>query len=350
MWEQIRDLDPANMLGDIQHLPQQMETAWEWSRTLPLPETREPIRRVVLAGMGGSAIGADLLASWLAPRATLPIVVWRDYDLPGWAAGPETLVVASSHSGNTEETLSAFFAGLERGCVLVAISRGGQLGRAAQEKGVPWWRFEHHGQPRAAVGFGFVLPLALLFRLGLLPQDPEPHLREAIQAMREQQAHLEPDIPTPQNPAKRLAGQLMGRLVSVFGAQHLAPVARRWKSQMNELAKAWAQFEVLPEADHNTLAGIHHPEALFATTLHLFLDAPSLHPRNRKRVRLTRQVFMEEGLNTEIIEAHGETALAHQWTLLHLGDYIAYYLALHYHEDPTPVTSIEGFKKRMARG
>ena len=347
MWEQIRTLDPQNRRGDIENLPAQMETAWESGQVLPLPRRPKAFRGIVLAGMGGSAIGADLLASWLVAHLPLPVVVWRQYDLPAWAQGPETLVVASSHSGNTEETLSAFRAAVERGCTVVAMSTGGRLGQAAQEAGVPWWRFEHPGQPRAAVGFGFVLPLALLHRLGLLPFDPTAPLRETVAAMRDQQKRLEPDVPTVQNPAKRMAGQLMGRLVTVFGAQHLAPVARRWKGQINELAKAWAQFEVLPEADHNTLAGIHHPEALHATTMHLFLDAPSLHPRNRKRVHLTRQVFLEEGLNTDLIQAAGNSALAHQWTLLHLGDYIAYYLALHYQEDPTPVVSIQEFKKRM---
>ena len=348
LWEQIQALDPQNMLGEIQRLPDQLEQAWALGQTLPLPEVRAPIRRVVIAGMGGSAIGADLLASWLALRVAIPVIVWRDYDLPPWARGPETLVVASSHSGNTEETLSAFRAALERGCVTVAITRGGKLGQAAQEASVPWWRFEHHGQPRAAVGYGFALPLALLHRLGLIPQSPEDELADAVAAMREQQKRLEPEVPTVQNPARRLAGQLIGRFVVIFGAQHLAPVARRWKGQMNEIAKAWAQFEVLPEADHNTLAGIHHPDALFTSAMHLFLDAPSLHPRNRQRVLLTRQVFLESGLNTDMVEARGGSPMAHQWTLLHLGDYVAYYLALDYQEDPTPVEAIETFKKMLA--
>ncbi len=349
LWEQIRTLDSQDMLGDIQRLPDQLEQAWALGQQHPLPEGGTQVRAVVIAGMGGSAIGADLLASWVALHEPLPITVWRDYDLPPWARGPEVLVIASSHSGNTEETLSAFQAARDRGCIAVAITRGGRLAQAAQEAGIPLWTFEHAGQPRAAVGFGFALPLALLHRLGLLTHDPEPELREAVRAMRAQQERLAPDVPTVQNPAKRMAGQMVGRFVVVFGAQHLAPVARRWKGQVNEIAKAWAQFEVLPEADHNTLAGIHHPEVLFGSAIHLFLDAPSLHPRNRQRVHLTRQVFLEQGLNTDLLEARGESPMAHQWTLLHLGDYIAYYLALHYQEDPTPVEAIETFKRLMAQ-
>lgn len=347
--EQIRALDSQDMLGQIQTLPEQLDQAWQLGQELPLPEGGSQVRAVVLAGMGGSAIGADLLASWLILREPLPVTVWREYGLPSWARGPEVLVIASSHSGNTEETLSALEVALERGCIVVAITRGGKLAQQAQQAGVPWWKFEHTGQPRAAVGFGFALPLALLTRLGLLSQDPAPELWQTVQAMKAQQEQLGPEIPTVQNPAKRLAGQLVGRFVVVFGAQHLAPVARRWKGQINEIAKAWAQFEVLPEADHNTLAGIHHPEVLFGAAIHLFLDAPSLLPRNRQRVHLTRQVFLEQGLNTDLLEARGGTAMSDQWTLLHLGDYTAYYLALHYQEDPTPVEAIETFKQRMAQ-
>ncbi len=348
MLEDIQALDPQGMLQDIQALPQQLEQAWALGQTLPLPENARRPKMVILAGMGGSAIGGDLVAAWAARHTNVPILVWRDYHLPLWAEGPETLVVASSHSGNTEETISAFQAGLEQGCTVVAITRGGQLGRLAEEHGVPLWRFEHGGQPRAAVGFGFALPLALLARLDVLGRNPEDDLKETVAAMRAQQAHLEPEVPTSRNPARRLAGQLQERLVVVFGSEHLAPVARRWKTQINEIAKAWAQFEFLPEADHNTLAGLFHPELLLSGTMHIFLDASSLSQRQRKRLHLTRQAFMENGLNTDLIEARGSSAMAHQWTLLHFGDYVSYYLALLYREDPTPVTIIETFKRRMA--
>jgi glucose/mannose-6-phosphate isomerase len=144
-----------------------------------------------------------------------------------------------------------------------------------------------------------------------------------------------------------MAGQFMGRWVSVFGSDALAPVARRWKSQISEIAKAWAQFESLPESDHNTLAGLYYPEELFPRTMMVFLQSASDHPRNRLRSELTRKAFMLQGLNTDSIQAQGETSLAHQWTALHLGDYISYYLAMAYGVDPTPVEAIENFKREL---
>jgi glucose/mannose-6-phosphate isomerase len=209
------------------------------------------------------------------------------------------------------------------------------------------WTFKHPGQPRAAVGYSFGLLLALLMRLGLIP-DPQAELSGAISAMRKQQAELQAEVPVVRNLAKREAGQLLGRWVMVFGSDVLEPVARRWKTQVNELAKAWAQFELLPEADHNALAGLAQPEQALSSAMALFLRAPSCHPRNLLRAELTKQAYMLEGLNTDFIDAPGESALAHQWTALLLGDYVAYYLAMLYEIDPTPIPALENFKKKLA--
>jgi glucose/mannose-6-phosphate isomerase len=342
---QFAQLDPQDMLGEIDNLPTQLEKAWVLGQVQPLPET-EVIRRVVVAGMGGSAIGADLVCAYLASCCPVPISVHRDYGLPAFADGPETLVIASSHSGDTEETLEAFDAGRQAGCTLLAISTGGSLARRATEAGVPVWRFEHSGQPRAAVGYSFGLLLAAFTRLGLAP-DPSLELEAALASMRAQQAHLHAQVPVAGNPAKRMAGQVFGRWVNVYGAGILAPVARRWKCQVNEVAKAGAGFELLPEADHNALAALVNPQETLSRTVTLFLRSASDHPRNRLRAELTRQGFLLEGLNTDVFQAQGETPLAHIWTAVHFGDYMAYYLAMAYGVDPTPVEALQSFKAAM---
>ncbi|MEZ0395755.1 MAG: bifunctional phosphoglucose/phosphomannose isomerase [Anaerolineales bacterium] len=341
----LSQIDTQNMLAEIDGLPDQLARAWRLGASQPLPETGL-LQRVVIAGMGGSAIGADLLAAYALDSCPLPVVVHRDYGLPAFADGPSTLVIASSHSGNTEETLDAFEAAAEAGCSLLAVCTGGELEKRAAARGVPLWKFEHAGQPRAAVGFSFGLLLALFARLGLLP-DPAEDLREAVAAMKEQQTGLRAEVPVARNPAKRLAGQLVGRWVNVYGAGLLAPVARRWKGQINELAKAGAGFEVLPEADHNALAAVLHPQETLARTISLFLQAPSDHPRNALRLDLTRQGFLVEGLNTDTYRAGGQTPLAHIWTALHFGDYTAFYLAMAYGVDPTPVEALQNFKAAM---
>ena len=338
-------LDSQNMLAEIDGLPDQLRVAWEMGQGLPLP-TKGGIQQVLIAGMGGSAIGADLLAAYLTPDCPLPLVVHRNYGLPGWARGPQTLVIACSHSGDTEETISAFKGAQANGCRLMVICTGGKLAREAAGAGVPAWIFGHTGQPRAAVGYSFGLLLAAAWRLGLAP-DPSQELAEAVRAMRAQQEGLRAEVPVVHNPAKRMAGQLVGRWVTIFGADVLEPVARRWKGKINELAKAGAQFDSLPEADHNTVAGVSNPEKVMGEIMALFLRAPSYQEDIQLRVDLTKKILMLEGLNTDFIDAQGEARLAHQWTALHCGDYVAYYLAMAYEVDPTPIPAIEGFKQEM---
>jgi glucose/mannose-6-phosphate isomerase len=341
------EIDTQDMLAEIDGLPDQLQAAWELGQEKPLPRWND-IRQVIIAGMGGSAIGADLLQAYITPQCRIPVVVHRNYDLPAWARGTETLVITSSHSGNTEETLSAFDEAVENDCQVMVIATGGELMSRADRAGTAKWQFKHAGQPRAAVGYSFGLLLAVFARLGLIP-DPASELRAAADAMRSQREKLYVRVPAAQNPAKRMAGQLMGRWVAVFGADILEPVARRWKGQLSEIAKSWAQFEFLPEADHNTLAGLVNPEPNLMKTMALFLRAPSYHPRNLLRCNLTKKIFMLEGLNTDFVDAEGNGRLAHQWTLLHFGDYTAYYLAMSYSVDPSPVESIEGLKREMRR-
>jgi len=343
--ERFKEIDTNDMYGQISRLPSQLKQAWRMSLTLPLPFTGN-IKNILIVGMGGSAIGGDLLKEYVQPYVRIPIVVHRDYYLPAWASDDNTLVIVASHSGNTEETLIAFNEALQNHCRILAISTGGRLAQDAQAENVPVWTFEHEGQPRAAVGFSFGLLLGLLVRLGLL-EEQNPGIDQAVEAMLKQQDSLKADVPVNRNPAKRLAGQLVGRWVTVIGSGALAPVARRWKTQINEIAKCWSQFEILPEFDHNGILGTQNPAELLTNAMVLFLRAPSDHPRNRLRSDLTRQSLLVEGLNTDFIDAVGIDTLSHIWTCLHFGDYVAYYLAMAYGVDPTAIPAIEHLKTAL---
>ncbi len=343
--QRFPELDPQDMLGYIAELPDQLMTAWELGQELQLPQA-STINQVVLAGMGGSAIGGDLLASFVAPTARVPIMVWRNYDLPGFVLDERTLVIASSHSGNTEETLSAFDLAVERGATVLAVTTGGELAERANRAGGPVWRFDHDGQPRSAVGFSFGLLLAGLLRLELIDFEAGD-LTETVSAMKAQMDRIGAEVAVAENPAKRMAGQFMDRWPTIIGSEFLAPVARRWRTQLAEIPKAIAQFEELPEADHNMLEGVQHPEHLFGPTMVVFLRSTHNHPRNLRRLDETRNILMVEGFNTDIMEAQGQSRLAHQWTSLHQGDYIAYYLAMAYGTDPTPVPIMQDLKERL---
>jgi len=348
----FKQLDPQEMLAHIDGLPDQLQTAWDMSQTQPFESfehSKGSLRQIVICGMGGSAIGADLVSAAVIDTCSVPIIVHRDYGLPAFAKGPETLVICSSHSGNTEETLNAFDTALENGCRLLAVCTGGKLFEKAKAANVPVWQFVHNAQPRAAVGYSFGLILGALSRLGLVP-DVSEDIAGAVVAMKSQQVAIAAESPVSKNPAKRLAGQLMGRWVTVFGSGALAPVARRWKGQFNEVAKAVANFEFIPEADHNTLAGVlNPPEVVPPHVISLFLRAPSDHPRNKLRLKITRKTYMLEGLNADGYMAKGDSPIAHIWTALHFGDYMAYYLAMGYGVDPTPVDALESLKAALKK-
>lgn len=339
-------LDPGDMLGLVDRLPEDLETAWGRAGSLPMPKS-DPPRHVVLAGMGGSAIGADLAVAFARHSSPASLTVWRDYGLPAWV-GKQTLVVVSSHSGNTEESLTAFESAGRLGADRVAFTTGGVLGSQAEDAGVPVWPVEHPGPPRAAVATSFAYSMRLLERLGLVP-DHGRDLASAVTAMRSQRERLASASPVTRNPAKRMAGQLIDRWPLFFGAGVLAPVARRWRSQVNELAKAPAQFEEIPEADHNVVAGTAGPESLLGKTMAVFLRASLDQPSLTRRVEATRHVLMVEGFNTDLIDGEGESLLGQQWTCLHYGDYAAYYLAIAYGIDPTPIPAIENLKDELRR-
>jgi len=221
------------------------------------------------------------------------------------------------------------------------------LAKRAAEKNIPAWKFDYEGMDTTAIAYPFALLLALFTRLGFIP-DPANDVTEAVAMMKRSQQHIVADVLAAKNPAKRYAGQLVGRWVTFVGTENLAPVARRWKTQINQLAKAGANFEIVPEATHNTLiATINPTPTLNAHTMTLFMRAPSDHPRNRLRSDLMRQAFMLEALNTDVIDARGESIIAHLWTLIIFGDYMAYYLAMAYGADPSEEDAFVNFKRSL---
>ena len=338
-------IDRENMLEPIQGLPNQLELAWRLGMNFELPELKS-VSQILIAGMGGSAIGGDLITAYIRHISSVPVIVYRDYGLPDWAKQPGSLVVASSHSGNTEETLSAYREARKYSIQRMVICTGGKLAEMAREDGCGIWQFEHHGQPRSAVGFSFGLLLALLCRLGLAAGQ-EKAIHNALSCMKLQQAGLEPEQPILKNPAKQMALRFSDKFPVLFGADLLAPVARRWKGQINELAKHWAQAEEIPEADHNLLAGSQYPQLLQVNMKFVFLSASTEHERNKLRVKLTHDILREKKLDAEIFEAAGEDALSNLWTTLHFGDYLAYYMALIKNVDPTPIEVMTGLKKAL---
>ena len=341
------DFDPQQMGERIRELPTQLRDAWDIAQRAPLPDDYREIHRLVVVGMGGSAIGGDLLGGLMDRAGSVPVTVVRGYDLPPYIAGEATLVVGSSYSGSTEETLSCFEQARDQGARLLAMTGGGPIAEIAEQAGAPVWRFSYDAQPRAALGYSFTLLLGLACRLGVLP-DAGADLRATADLLEEMQSTLLPATPTDENPAKQLARDLHGKLPTIFGSGFLAPVARRWKGQFNENAKQWGLWDELPELNHNLVVGLAQPAEVRARMAAILLRSKLDHPRVQTRWQVTEELFERNDIPVYALHGRGDSALAQMFSLIHLGDYVSYYTAALNGEDPTPVSNIAYLKQRLA--
>jgi glucose/mannose-6-phosphate isomerase len=339
-------LDPDDMLRRVAELPRQCRDAWAGIMSLELPDDDRTIRNIVVLGIGGSAIGGDLLRTLVKSECSAPIVVNRDYTLPAFV-GPETLVIVSSYSGNTEETLTTFDLARQTGARMIAFSTGGQVAARAGEWGVTLFGYDYSSQPRAALGYSLVPLLGLLVRLGLIA-DKAVDVEEAAAVMDDWRAEIRETVPFEENVAKQLAAQLYGHLPVVYGAGYLSEVARRWKGQFNENAKNWAAFEQMPELNHNAVVGYDWPADLAKEVVVVVLRSSLDHPRDRVRFDVTGEILAQKGVAYETVNARGHSPLAQMLSTIHFGDYVSYYLAMLNRTDPTPVKTIAYLKGRLA--
>jgi len=342
----ISGIDSADMIGRVRELPRQLALARRVAASVKLPTSHTDVDAVCVLAMGGSAIGAELVDGIAGDRLRVPLVVHRDYGLPAWA-GERTLVIAASHSGETVETVSGAAEARRRGLPLVVISTGGALGTAAAADGTPYLRYESPGQPRAAIGFGIGLMHELLVRSGLLV-DPDP-LGPAVETLEAVLERNAPSVETEASPAKQLAWSIFGRIPIIYGAGRMAAVAHRWKTQLNENAKAWADFEPMPEANHNAIEGSLNPRELSDALYVVELRDPTEEPEMAARYAVVNELLGERATNRSVVWAEGPSPLARVLSGVAFGDLVSVYLAILYQTDPTPVTLLAMLKQRLAR-
>ena len=340
--------DPAGMYERLENFPDQLREALAMGRDTPLSVSGDGITSVAVAGMGGSAIGGELAAGYLAGSMSVPLSVIRSYSLPAYV-GPSTLLYVSSYSGNTEETLSAYADARERGARIVCSATGGQVGRIAEEAGHDIVRVPTGYPPRAALGFGLVPLLFVLGRLGLAP-DPSDDVEDAIETVRSGVERLGLAARPGENEAKELASWLLGRVPVVYGtAPATSVVANRWCGQFSENSKVVAHRNELPEMNHNEIVGWSGTRPMGGDARVMFLRDQDDHPRVARRTEITREAIAEVGAEVRDVVSRGSTKLARLVSLVQLGDFVSFYLAMLGGIDPTPVAPIDRLKKELAR-
>jgi glucose/mannose-6-phosphate isomerase len=345
--------DPQDMMGAILSLPEQCERARQIALDADLGAVAgREFNNIVVAGLGGSAIGGDFLRALYAPYLKCPVEVVRDYHLPAYV-GEQTLFFAASNSGNTEETLSAYAAARASRAAIVAFTTGGELLKRARQDGVPAIVVPGGLQPRAALGFSFVPLIVAAAKLGAMPTVLLDDLDEAAAALRGVRDRCSPDAPDRDNEARKLAAGWVGRIPVIYGSQgERGVVAYRWKTQINENAKAYAIANVFPELNHNETVGWSgsmgqgNPESNLAVTI---LRDDREPPHIQMRVRLTEEIIAKHAARIDEVWARGQSALARMLSLSYTGDFASCYLAYAYGEDPTPVRVIDWLKSELAK-
>lgn len=313
-----------------------------------LPNIGEGVQNIVITGMGGSAIGGDILRSLAAQTAQVPVVVNRGYEVPRFV-GPRTLFLAVTYSGNTEETLSSFEQARKQGAQIICLTSGGQLKELAGYYDYPCLTVPGGLSPRAATGYLFA-PLALLLEKNGLIQGVTEDLRETVDVLYRLRDQLNPEAPVEGNPARAIARLMKGALPVIWGSTGLSEtVAFRWKAQINENAKSPAYWAVLPELNHNEIMGFDEPRDIIKHLCLVILRDNGDHPRVLRRIEITKDLVKDKVKNLLEVQSSGRSWLARFYSLVYIGDYASTYLALEYGKDPVAIEAINHLKAELAK-
>lgn len=342
----VANLDPDGMGKAIETLPDQWREAESIARDAAL-DLPQGTKQVLFLGMGGSAIGGDFVRGLLESKSEASIGVNRQYALPNYVDS-ETVVIAASYSGNTEETLMAAAEAQRRGAHMVAVTTGGQLAEEAERYGWPLIRIPAGLQPRAAIGYSFVPLLVLAERLGLCGSVSE-ELAETAGILDSMVARYGFDVPYEDNQAKQLAVALYGKLPIIYGSESWRAVAaNRWKTQINENSKGPAWWSAFPELNHNETVGWEAPEEVTRQIEVIMLRDHFDHERVKARMDVTREIMEKAVSGITELWSEGESDTARLFSLVYPGDFVSYYLALVNGIDPSPVKMIDLLKSRLA--
>ncbi len=340
--EDMAKYDKQDMLGLIKGFPGQCASAVEIAAGSGLPGSFEKITGIVSAGMGGSAIGGDIIYNCLSGELAVPFLVVRDYDLPGFV-GAGTLFVAASYSGNTEETLSMCRQAFERNARVIGITSGGELEKLCIENGAPVVKIPGGQPPRTAIGYMFFTMLVKLQQAGLAA-DKSADIEKTITLME----RIRDRLSGGSGPALATAEQLHGSLPVIYGSSKITSCAAfRWRTQINENSKMLASTALFPEMNHNEIVGWEHPAGLMKNLPVVILRDAGDNERVQKRIEITKSLMQGIAPSISEVWSEGDSLMERIFSLMYYGDFVSFYLAVLNGADPTPVERIQTLKERL---
>jgi len=346
--EKIQQLDKSNLLQNIEDVPDQIIAGWELGGKFVIPSHYYNVKQVVLTGMGGSGISSLLASSITHSSSRIPIITLQNYDLPQFVDGG-TLVVITSYSGNTEESLSCLTDAINRQAKIVVITTGGEMINIARKYKIPYLEFNYGSPPRAAFGYTFGLIMQVLNRLNIAEVTDE-NWASAVKYLINLATKINVHSSSQQNIAKSYAEQMVGTIPIIIGAEHLSVVAYRWSTQINENAKQASWFDTLPEMNHNRICGLDFPKNLRENIKVYILSSKNIHERTILRESILGQLFDRNKINYETIYLQPSTnKLTEALSFILLGDYISFYLGILNGVNPGLIQNVDFIKEKLSQ-
>ena len=342
-------LDPTDARASMMLLAEQCLQGWSETKQLNLPKAYKDCDRIVVCGIGGSGLGARMIASVFGVQMKVPFQILNDYTLPRWV-NKKTLVIAVTYSGGTEEALYMFKEAVRRRCKVIAIASGGKLAAAAKRAKVPAYIFDDTktnpaNMPRMGVGLTLSSELRILKDLGYLSLSDRA-FRQAVEHMRSASEAWGPEIPRAKNEAKQLAVTLKDKMPIYLASEHLLGNMATARNQTHETAKCYSEWYAVPELNHHLMEGLTNPTEAKALTFVQFTSS-FYHKRNQKRHEITRDVFKKNKRSVHTIAAQGDTPFQQVLFVLQFTAAVNYYLGILYGIDPAKIPWVDMFKKRL---
>lgn len=346
---QIKNLDKGNMLGSIEALADQCREAWQDLAGVSVPRDYSQVKNIVVAGMGGSALGAHIIDALYGNELKISLEIANDYHLPAYA-DKDTLVVLSSYSGSTEETILCLAEAKKKNAKILVMTAGKDLAKVKKEKKLPGYlftpRFNPCNSPRMGLGYSLFGLLILFGKMGFI-RFGEFEARKAIKVIEKYNRAHGVYEKIMDNRAKQLAEKLRDKIPFYFSAPPLAGNIHTAANQLNENAKVFSGWALLPEINHHLMEGLVFPTAIKKDLALVFFESTSDEPKIQKRFALTREVAKKRGVEAILYMLQEKTRLGQSFELLVLGSYTSFFLAMLYGLDPTPIPMVDWFKKNM---
>lgn len=344
----MANIDKSNMRDTLGKFSQQCREAVKIGKKMDLPAfiKHKKINKVAVCGLGGSAIGGDILCTLFSGEKII-ITVNRDYHLPAFI-DEKTLVFTVSYSGNTEETISSLNDALKKGCPVVAVSSGGEVQKLSREKSIPLIKIPSGMPPRCAVGF---LSIPVIILLEKILNIESSNYQELIRVISGIGDRCMPEKKTPDNPAKLTALKLKGKVPLIYGTNRVTDVvAHRLKTQLNENSKILASWDILPEMNHNEIVPFSGEAQINLNAFYpLFIRDKEEGERIAQRIHITQELLRKKEIEYSEIWTEGESLITRVFSSIYIGDWISFYLAILQEVDPTPVNFIDLLKNELKK-